>query len=75
VEAPPAFRRGNEAIARAAASAGVQEREIDFICECADEECLAPVPLTLHEYRQARESNTASIVAVGHADPTISSNT
>jgi hypothetical protein len=50
-----AFRRGNEAIAAAARRAGVDDAfKIDFICECADPDCLARVPLDLSTYESIR---------------------
>ena len=63
-----AFRRGNEAIAHAARQAGLDEREIDFICECLDIECLGRVPLTLKDYERTRESGGA-ITLADHAPP------
>jgi hypothetical protein len=65
VQAPPPFRRANEVIARAAAQAEA-EAPIDFICECADEDCLAPVRLTLEAYRRARDGGEEPVTAAGH---------
>jgi hypothetical protein len=64
-----AFRRGNEAIARTAARAGERERTIDFICECADEECFAAVSLTLDEYQEHRNRGRGPLAAPGHEVP------
>ena len=64
MEAARAFRRGNEAIAKAARRTGVQ-RKISFICECEDYDCLAEVPLTLEEYEQTR-NGTGRIVLAEH---------
>jgi hypothetical protein len=62
--AQSAFRRGNEAIARNAEKAGLNEQPINFICECADERCFEAVSLTLAEYQ--RLSLETTIVAAGH---------
>ena len=66
MQAPPPFRRANDVIARAAGRAGAAGR-IDFICECLDEECLAPVPLTLEAYRRARGRGGDPVTVPGHA--------
>lgn len=66
MEAARAFRRGNEAIAQAARRTGAHERKINFVCECADADCLAAVALTLEEYEQIR-NGSGRIVLAEHA--------
>jgi hypothetical protein len=63
VDETAAFRRGNEAIAEAARRAGVGDVEVDFICECADMECLARVPLDLGAYERIRANGGAVALA------------
>jgi hypothetical protein len=62
-----AYVRGNDAIALAAERAGSAERLVDFICECADDECLDRIPLTLWQYREIRNGRANGVVATGHA--------
>ena len=38
----------------------------DFSCECADEGCIAKVPLTLEEYEYVRRIPTHFLVKPGH---------
>jgi hypothetical protein len=61
-----AFRQGNDAVARAAERVGDFGRAVRFICECEDERCCAPVPLTLSEYRR-RRAEAEPLVARRHA--------
>jgi len=57
------FRAGNEALARAA---GSRDDAIPFICECADELCLARVPLARDEYEEVRAHSRRFVVTLGH---------
>jgi hypothetical protein len=59
-----ASRRGNELIAVAARRAPA--RRANFICECSDEGCRDPVPLTVLEYDASREVD-GNLIARGHA--------
>jgi hypothetical protein len=59
------FRRGNEAIAEAARRVGVADFEVEFICECADLDCFARVPLDLRAYGEIR-ANGAPVTAPKH---------
>ena len=38
----------------------------DFLCECANSECLERLSLTLAEYEEVRESPTAFVILPGH---------
>jgi hypothetical protein len=38
----------------------------DFLCECGDENCTAPVSLTVAEYENVRSDPTHFLIAHGH---------
>lgn len=59
-----AFREVNEAIAKSADRAGVDDA--DFICECADPACSERVSLSLDEYEDVRAGSATFVVAPGH---------
>jgi hypothetical protein len=40
-----------------------------FVCECTTTGCTVTVPMSLEEYRLAREKPTRFLVAPGHAAP------
>lgn len=61
-----AYVRGNDAIARAAERAGVEDGLVDFVCECTDDTCLARVPLTLWRYREIRARPDLAVVVPDH---------
>jgi hypothetical protein len=61
-----AYRRGNDLIAATASRA--LERPADFICECSDDDCREPVPLTAPEYDAARRHDGA-LITPGHGQP------
>jgi hypothetical protein len=59
------FRRVNERIEEInAALAGGSES--DFLCECGNDDCTAPVSLTLSEYEEVRSNPTHFLIAHGH---------
>jgi hypothetical protein len=59
------FRRVNERIEEVnEALAG--DSASDFLCECGDEDCTAPVSLTLAEYEEVRRDPTHFLIAHGH---------
>jgi hypothetical protein len=58
-----AYRRGNDLIA--ATASRTPQRPADFICECSDDDCREPVPLTAPEYDAARKHDGALIIP-GH---------
>ena len=59
------FRRVNERIEEVnEALAG--DSESDFLCECGDDDCTAPVSLTLAEYEEVRRDPTHFLIAHGH---------
>jgi hypothetical protein len=59
------FRRVNERIEEVnEALAG--DSASDFLCECGDDDCTAPVSLTLAEYEEVRRDPTHFLIAHGH---------
>ena len=46
-------------------------RRVPFICECANDDCLAPIKLTLQEYEQLRQNPRCFAVLPGHEIPDI----
>jgi hypothetical protein len=59
------FRQVNERIEEVNESLGADE-PTDFLCECGDENCTAPVSLTLAEYKAIRSNPTHFVIAPGH---------
>jgi hypothetical protein len=60
------FRSVNEQIETRSEGLGVSFERIDFVCECADEHCMAQVALRLSEYEDVRRIPTHFIVMTGH---------
>jgi hypothetical protein len=59
------FRRVNERIEEI--SEGLPgDSESDFLCECGNDNCTAPVRLTLSEYEDVRRDPTHFLIAHGH---------
>jgi hypothetical protein len=42
-----------------------------FVCECADLECIQPVELTIQEYETVRAEGAMFVIAVGHVYPEV----
>lgn len=59
------FREVNERIKDVNEHLGTQE-EADFICECGDDECTAPISVTLAEYEGVRRDGTRFAVVPDH---------
>ena len=64
MDARAIFRAGNEHIAAIARRA--PGTYTSFICECDDEGCLDPVPLTAEEYDAVRSADGRYVVVPGH---------
>jgi hypothetical protein len=64
-----AFREVNEAIAETAARFDADEA--DFICECADPQCVHRVTVELEEYEEVRSQATHFLLAPGHHEPKV----
>jgi hypothetical protein len=64
-----AFREVNEAIAKTAERFGADE--VDFVCECADPDCVHRVTAQLEEYEEVRAEPTRFLLAPHHHEPTV----
>src|SRR5687768_17365394 len=53
------------------ASASLPSSQIDFICECSQDECVVPLTLTHHEYLAVRSEPAWFFVAPAHVDERI----
>lgn len=42
------------------------DQPVPFLCECADDSCLAPVALTLPQYRGVRSDEARFAIVPGH---------
>lgn len=62
-----AFRHVNDSI-RGLAPAGANTEALDFLCECRDIECHAPVSLTPVEFDARRAASPPVPIVAEHAD-------
>jgi hypothetical protein len=62
------FRDVNERIFQVASTGGA-DVGIDFLCECASEECTETLALTRAEYEAVRRSPIRFVIKPGHDDP------
>jgi hypothetical protein len=59
------FREVNERIEEInAVLEGAEDH--DFLCECGDDDCTAPIRMTLEEYEQVRAEPTHFAIVPGH---------
>jgi hypothetical protein len=61
------FRQLNEGIEDLSADGSF----VTFVCECADNDCVERVHLTLEEYEQIRGDGNRFFVVVGHEVPEV----
>jgi hypothetical protein len=59
------FRQVNERIEEVNENLGAGSYS-DFLCECGDDDCTAPVSMTLAEYEEVRSEPTHFAIANGH---------
>jgi hypothetical protein len=59
------FRRVNERIEEINQALD-GDSESDFLCECGDDDCTAPVSVTLSEYEEVRTNPRRFLIAHGH---------
>jgi hypothetical protein len=45
--------------------------EVEFLCECGQENCTESVRLTIREYEEIRRDQTHFVVFPGHEDPDV----
>ena len=64
-----AFREVNERIAENAERFDAESTE--FICECADPDCIHRLEASLDEYEEVREDGATFLLAPGHGDGSI----
>jgi hypothetical protein len=67
VENQQRFRRANERLYGAVSSMVDGDRPVPFLCECPDDSCTAPVPLSLTQYRGVRSDDSRFVIVPGHA--------
>jgi hypothetical protein len=60
------FRQVNERIEEINEKREGVGSDSDFLCECGDDDCTAPVSLTLAEYEEVRSDPTHFLIAHGH---------
>lgn len=60
------FREVNERIEEVNEAFGLDDGPVDFLCECGDDACTAPINLTLREYEDLRSEPTHFAVVPGH---------
>lgn len=63
------FRAVNEQIESTNVRFGIVSEQVEFVCECAAEDCTEPVTLTLAQYEKLRRTPTHFIVKAGHVYP------
>src|SRR5215212_8831802 len=63
------FRSVNEQIESANDRFGVTTEQVEFVCECAAQECTERITLTLAQYEELRRVPTHFIVKPGHVYP------
>ncbi len=62
------FRAVNERIEATNQRFGIALKQTDFVCECADQDCMERLTLTPGKYEEVRRVPTHFIVAAGHID-------
>ena len=67
VENQQRFRRANERLYGAVSQMVDGDRPVPFLCECADASCMAPVHLSLTQYRGVRSDDSRFVIVPGHA--------
>jgi hypothetical protein len=61
------FRSANERLSGAVGERIASAEPVPFLCECADEECMGRVELTLDEYRELRSHARHFVMLHDHA--------
>jgi hypothetical protein len=65
------FRKVNERIDDVSASVDLDDRQMEFLCECDRTDCYEKVNATRAEYESVRAVPTHFMVAPGHEDPRV----
>jgi hypothetical protein len=66
VENQQRFRQANERLYGAISAMTARDAPVPFLCECADDSCVAPTYLTLTEYTGVRSDESSFIIVPGH---------
>jgi hypothetical protein len=66
VENQQRFRRSNERLYGAVSPRVDGDRPVPPLCECADASCMAPVHLSLTQYRGVRSDDSRFVIVPGH---------
>jgi hypothetical protein len=66
VENQERFRDMNERLETAVENSVATEDRVPFLCECADDDCLGSVSLTLAEYDDVRSVENRFFMLPGH---------
>jgi hypothetical protein len=61
------FRSANERLRNVVEEQVASAEPVPFLCECADEECMGRVELTLDEYRELRSHERHFVMLHDHA--------
>jgi hypothetical protein len=62
------FRMANERLLEQIGDATSEDTLVPFLCECADDLCMARMELTLDDYRSLRADDGAFGVLPGHVE-------
>jgi hypothetical protein len=62
------FRMANERLLEQIGGAASDETVVPFLCECADDLCLARMEMTIDDYRRLRADDGAFGVLPGHVE-------
>jgi hypothetical protein len=65
------FRELNERIEQLAETFGLEDQQIDLVCECGDESCTKRISMTRKEYEDLRSDPTHFAVFPGHEAPEV----
>ena len=65
------FRALNERLRDRAGSLGENGDMLELVCECGDEDCAAPIALTLAEYEGVRTEPADFAVLAAHVAPAV----
>jgi hypothetical protein len=60
------FRRANERLHERVGPVIHDEQRVPFLCECADDKCVAAVELTLQEYSHEHDDDSRFVILPGH---------
>ena len=65
------FREVNERLEQLNEAFAIAPAKADFVCECADLDCVDSISMPLHAYRTLRQVPAHFAVGHGHVDPAV----